>query len=170
MSKRLIIAGGSGFIGHALIEDFVAQGYEIVILTRSSTRAAKQAQHVVWDGKTLGEWVRQLDGAEAVINLAGKSVNCRYTPSNRQEIIGSRVDSVNVIGQAIVGCRKPPSVWVQASSLAIYGDTGERICNENASLGKGFPVVTCVLWERAFNSILLPNTRKILLRLWPKIT
>ena len=165
MNKRVILAGGSGFLGRALIEYLGARDYEVVVLSRSAGGAAGRAQFVAWDGKTLDDWVKWLDGAYAVINLAGKSVNCRYTPANRQEIISSRVDSVNAISQAILQCQNPPRRWVQASSLAIYGDTGERVCDETAPFGDGFPVETCLLWEQAFNSSQLPGIRKVLLRI-----
>jgi uncharacterized protein (TIGR01777 family) len=164
MNKRIILAGGSGFLGNALGEYFGTRDYEIIVLTRSQSKTTGQAQHITWDGQTLGEWASWFDEAEAVINLTGKSVNCRYTSSNRQEIIASRINSVNVITQAIQQCRTPPNVWVQAGSLAIYGDTGDRICDEAAPHGQGFPVETCELWEQAFNASELPNIRKVLLR------
>ncbi len=106
-----------------------------------------------------------LDGAEAVVNFTGKSVNCRYTTENRREIVRSRVDSVNVIGEAISKCRRPPRAWVQCASLAIYGDAGDRVCDETAPPGEGFSAETCLLWERAFNSAKTPDTRKVLLRI-----
>jgi uncharacterized protein len=106
-----------------------------------------------------------MDGAEAVVNLTGKSVNCRYTPDNRREIIASRVDSVRAIGQAIRACQRPPSAWVQAASLAIYGDPGPRVCDETAPAGEGFNAEVCMLWEQAFEAVPLPDTRKTVLRI-----
>ena len=163
--KRCVLAGGSGFLGTALAEELRRKGYESVVLTRAPKNVEEQVRQVKWDGKTLGEWVDLLDGAEAVVNLTGKSVNCRYTTENRREIVRSRVDSVNVIGEAISRCRRPPKAWVQCASLAIYGDAGERVCDETAPPGEGFSSETCLLWERAFNSAKTPDTRKVLLRI-----
>jgi len=101
MNTRIILAGGSGFLGGALAGELLARNYEVIILTRSARNNASQIKQVARDGKTLGAWADLVDGAEAVVNLTGKSVNCRYTPANRREIIDSRIDSVKVIGEAI---------------------------------------------------------------------
>jgi uncharacterized protein (TIGR01777 family) len=159
------LAGGSGFLGRALTHEFVDKGYEVVILTRSPAKDAEHVRYVAWNGRTLGDWATFLDGAQAVVNLTGKSVNCRYTPANRREIVDSRVDSVKVLGEAIVKCSRPPKVFVQAASLAIYGDAGQRICDENAPAGTGFSVETCLLWEKTVASLQLPSTRKVVLRI-----
>ncbi|HEU4324409.1 MAG TPA: TIGR01777 family oxidoreductase [Roseiflexaceae bacterium] len=161
---RIVLAGGSGFLGQALATHFATQGYEMVSLTRSPATQPGPARAVAWDGFSLGPWRRELDGAAALINLAGKSVNCRYTPANRREIVASRVNSVELLAQALRGCRTPPPIWVQAGSLAIYGDAGDRLCDENAPLGTGFSVETCLAWERAFDAAELPATRRVMLR------
>jgi uncharacterized protein (TIGR01777 family) len=113
----------------------------------------------------LGAWARELEGAAAVVNLTGRSVDCRHTPQHRREIVESRLDSVEVIGRAIAACEEPPKVLVQAASLAIYGDAGRRVCDEDAPAGRGFPVEVCLRWEQVFNSLELPATRKVLLRI-----
>lgn len=164
-SRRVVLAGGSGFLGQALADDLSKSGYEVVILTRSPRRIGGPGKEVGWDGKTAGEWTKHLEGAEAVVNLAGRSVNCRYTPENRREIIGSRVESVSAVNQAIARCGAPPRVLVQAASLAIYGDAGERLCDEGAPPGEGFSVEVCLLWEKAFDAHRTPNTRRVLLRI-----
>jgi uncharacterized protein (TIGR01777 family) len=164
-SKRVILAGGSGFLGQSLVGALATQGYEVVVLTRHLTRDPGPARQAHWDGKSLGEWASLVDGAAAVVNLTGKSVNCRYTPENRREIIESRIDSVNVVGRAIAQCTTPPNAWVQAGSLAIYGDAGDQLCDEATPPGTGFPVETCLLWEEAFNSVDTPRTRKVFLRI-----
>jgi uncharacterized protein len=150
-SQRVVLAGGSGFLGTRLAEALSARHYEVVILTRRPRPGAGAVRERQWDGETVTDWRTELDGAAAVVNLAGRSVNCRYTPQNRQEINESRVRSVGAIAQAIGQCVSPPPVWVQASSLAIYGDAGERWCDEAAPPGAGFPVETCLLWEKAFH-------------------
>ncbi len=162
----IVLGGGSGFLGRSLIPLLRKHGYRVVILTRnpSSSRDA-EVQEIAWDGKTLGGWCEALDGAAAVINLTGKSVNCRYTPKNRREIIDSRVDSVHAIAEALALCQRPPSVWVQASSLAIYGNTGEQWCSDDAPPGAGFPVEICLQWEQAFHAATAPQTRKAVLRI-----
>ena len=164
-SKRVVIPGGSGFLGQSLSDHLVGKGYQVVMLSRSPAANPGHAQEVAWDGKTAGAWTRLLDGADAVVNLTGKSVNCRYTPANRKEILASRVDSIRAIGEAISKCETPPGVWVQAGSVAIYGDRGDYICDESAHYGEGFSVETCVLWEQAFDDVQTPSTRKVSLRI-----
>ena len=163
--KRVILAGGSGFLGRALTPDLIRAGYEVIVLTRGPDRESGGVRYVHWDGKTLGPWATLLDGAAAVVNLTGRSVNCRYNAANRREIVESRVDSVRVIGRAIAECRTPPAVWVQCASAAIYGDAGEQPCDEQTPPGVGFSPDTCVTWERAFHETPSPRTRRVLLRI-----
>ena len=165
MKRHIVIAGGSGFLGNAMTQPLIERGYDVVVLSRSQNTVPPGATGVYWDGRTLDEWVHSLDGAHAVINLAGKNVNCRYSKDNLEEINSSRTDSVHVIGQAISNCTSPPTLWVQASTLAIYGDAGERICDENAPIGEGIPASTAVRWEEAFNATSTPNTRRVVLRI-----
>lgn len=162
---RVVLAGGSGFLGRALAEAFAHAGYEPVVLTRRVRKTRSRVRQVEWDGRTLDEWTRELEGATAVVNLAGRSVDCRHTPKHRREIVESRLDSVETVGRAIAACDEPPKVLVQAASLAIYGDAGRRVCVEDAPAGRGFPVDVCLRWEQVFNSLELPATRKVLLRI-----
>jgi uncharacterized protein len=156
--KRIILAGGSGFVGGALAPALRAKGYEPLVLGRSSADLA-------WDGKTLGDWANALEGAEAVINLTGKNINCRHTKENRREILRSRVDSVRVLGDAITKCAVPPKTFLQASGVGYYGDTGDRIADEDSPPGDDFPAEVCRQWEGAFSALELPTTRKMILRL-----
>ncbi|MGI8481086.1 MAG: TIGR01777 family oxidoreductase [Chthoniobacterales bacterium] len=165
MNGRVILAGGSGFLGQSLAEALSGKGYEVVVLGRGAPHRSKSARHVQWDGRTMGQWASFLDGAKAVVNLTGRSVNCRHTAENRREIIDSRVNSVRVLGEAIAQNGHPPAAVVQASSLAIYGDPGERWCDEDAAYGEGFSEDVCVRWERAFDAIETPGMRKVVLRI-----
>jgi uncharacterized protein (TIGR01777 family) len=163
MTGRVVLAGGSGFIGRSLADFLVGQGRDVVVLTRSPKPGP--VRETPWDGAALGDWVSELDGAEAVVNLAGRSVNCRYTEENKRKMIASRVDSVRAVGAAIRQCARPPRAWVQSGSLAIYGNPGDRVCDETSPPGEGFPVETCLRWEEAWNAADAPDTRKVLLRI-----
>jgi len=165
MGKRIILAGGSGFLGRALAEELIEKNYDVVILSRFFQKGQGKIKYQEWNGKTLGDWVNYLEGALAVVNLTGKSVNCRYTPKNRREIVESRTHSAQVIGKAILQCKNPPKVWVQTSSLAIYGDAGDKICDENTPLGEGFSPNVCIEWESMIKEIKILLTRKVILRI-----
>ncbi len=163
--NRIILAGGSGFIGTLLTRKLVEQGASVVILGRGKPCVAVGTTHVQWDGRTLGKWAELLNGAHAVVNLAGRNVNCRHTSEHVREIIESRVNAVDVLAQAVAGCVQPPRVFVQAAAQAIYGDFGRGCCDETCPPGEGFLVETCRLWEGAFDGALLPGVRRVLLRI-----
>src|SRR6266540_2534317 len=143
MKKRIILAGGAGFLGRSLSPLLLSKEYEVVVLTRDPSQEASGVRYAQWDGKKIDRWAKLLDGDKAVVNLTGKSVNCRYSPKNRHEIIGSRVNSVRVLHEAIGKCANPPEAFVQAGSLAIYGHAGDRWCDENALSGDGFGADVC---------------------------
>jgi uncharacterized protein len=164
MKQRVVIAGGSGFIGGHLSDRLISAGYDVVVLSRSA-KSAGTVRSVPWDGKTLGPWAAEIDGAAAVINLAGKSINCRHTNSNRREIVRSRVDSVVALGQAISRAQAPPPVLVQTSAVGIYGDAGSQICVESSPHGVDYVAQVCDQWEGAFESIDAAALRKVILRL-----
>ena len=163
--KRIILAGGSGFVGQALAPVLVAKGYDVVVLGRSAEHRKEGVDYLQWNGKTVGHWSSALEGAEAVVNLTGKNINCRHTAENRREIVRSRVDSVRVLGKAIANCATPPKVFAQASGVGYYGDTGEQVVDEAAPPGTDFPAEVCRQWEGAFDALYLPATRKVVLRL-----
>ncbi len=114
---RIVIPGGSGHVGQILAEHFRTQGDSVTVLAR---RQASIGRTVIWDGRTLGAWAGELEGADLVINLAGRSVNCRYTAANRREIMQSRTETTRLIGRAIAQCARPPAVWMNASTATIY--------------------------------------------------
>jgi uncharacterized protein (TIGR01777 family) len=160
-----VIAGGNGFLGRSLQRALLKRGYEVSVLVRKPTDFHSSVKVRLWDGKNLGDWTQELDGAVALVNLVGRSVNCRYNESNRREIIDSRIDSVGVLGDAVRQCRQPPMSWIQSGSLAIYGEPGERICDEASPEGTGFSVEVCRAWERSFDHQQLTDTRKVLFRI-----
>jgi uncharacterized protein (TIGR01777 family) len=165
MKPRIVLAGGSGFIGQSLSPPLVSKNYEIVVLTRGKSNHHGRIREAHWDGKKLGEWTQFVDGALGLVNLTGRSINTRHTPEHRREIIDSRVDSVRILGEAIGRCVQPPKVFVQLAGVGIYGDKGERICDETTAPGDDFVSEVCKKWEAAFDSVDSPNTRKVLLRL-----
>jgi uncharacterized protein (TIGR01777 family) len=164
-TERIILAGGSGFLGRALARELIACGREVIVLTRQPSSQKDRVRQVEWDGRTVGGWGELIEGARAVVNLTGRSVNCRHTPENRREILESRVNSTVAIGEAIRRCAKPLPVWVQASSLAIYGDPGERWCDESTPPGQDYLAQTCVEWEKALAGAPTPGTRKVAVRI-----
>ncbi len=165
MSRRIILAGGSGFLGTALASSFDARGDRVIVLTRSPKPRADHITEVAWDGKSLGEWAQCLDGADAVINLTGKNINCPLTPENRRLIIESRVASVRVLAAAVQRAARPPGVLIQASAIGFYGDTRAVPADETSPAGTGFLAEACRAWEAAQEAAALPATRCVTLRL-----
>ena len=171
---KIVIPGGSGQVGQLLARAFQEDGHDVVILARRRN-SQKTGRIVLWDARTLGDWCAECEGADVVINLAGKSVNCRYTAENRREIIRSRVDSTELVGQAIMQARRPPRLWLQAATATIYAHRYDAANDESSGvLARAdddvpdtwrFSLDVATKWERAFNqSGTLPHTRKVLLR------
>lgn len=160
---RIVIAGGSGFLGHALVKEFQSHAYEVVVLTRSRKQPGK-VQTVVWDGETVGEWAGFLNGAVAVINLAGEAITKRWNDENRKKILDSRIKSTEAIGKAIRACSAPPKVWVNVSGVGYYGDSGDAELDEGSSAGEGFMAEICLDSERTQVQAETPDTRKVQLR------
>jgi len=169
---KIVIPGGSGQVGTILARSFQQRGDSVVVLSRSPRTEPWRV--VPWDGATLGSWASEIDGADVVINLAGRSVNCRYTAKNRAEILRSRVDSTRAVATAIATSARPPRVWLQASTATIYshrydGANDERCGTiggqeSNAPDSWRFSVDVARAWEAAAQEADLPFTRKILLR------
>jgi uncharacterized protein (TIGR01777 family) len=142
---KVVVAGGTGFIGNPLVRALEARGDQPIVLTRT----VRAPNHRAWDGKTLGEWARDLNGANAVVNLAGSSINQRWDAEGRRSILESRVNSCRVLGEAVRAANDPPKVWVQGSAVGFYGDTGETLVDETSGPGTGFLAETCIAWEEA---------------------
>jgi uncharacterized protein (TIGR01777 family) len=178
-NKKIIIAGGTGFIGQELCNFFGAEN-EIVVLGRQLPRQLSNAfnenniekeladkiRFVKWDGINTGDWAKEIDGADIVINLAGKSVNCRYTKKNKQEIFNSRTNATKAIGLAIQQAVHPPSVWINAASATIYPHATTTPRDESfTDFHNDFSVQVCQLWENTFYEQRTPFTRKCALRM-----
>ena len=170
MSRRIILAGGSGFLGQLLAAHLQPRGWEPIVLARQPSPRAT-FQELAWDALSLGDWASSLDGAEAVINLAGRSVNCRYTAENRRLILASRVDSTRVIGEAIARCAQPPRVWLNASTATLYKHSLDRANDETSTDYRStteakddFSVSVGLAWEKAFYEASTPRTRRAALR------
>jgi uncharacterized protein len=162
--KTIVITAANGFIGSALTEYF-STNFKVVALVRKPRPDKKNVRYVRWDGRTQGEWSSELEGAEAVINLAGRSVNCRYNERNRQFIYSSRLESTAAIGEAVKSSNVKPKVWMNAASATIYAHS-EHVPNTEANgiIGSGFSVDVCLKWEAAFASFAQPGVRQITLR------
>jgi uncharacterized protein (TIGR01777 family) len=173
---KIVIAGGSGQVGTFLARHFHAAGHTVIVLSRGRQSAPWQTRQ--WDGCTLGsglgQWVADLEGSDVLINLAGRSVNCRYGKQNRQEILDSRVRSTLVLHQALAGLQKPPAVWLNASTATIYRHALDRAMDEaTGELGGdepgapdtwNFSIEVAKAWEQAFFSVDTPRTRQVALR------
>jgi uncharacterized protein (TIGR01777 family) len=169
---KIVIPGGSGQVGTILARHFHGAGHAVVVLSRSPGQAPWRV--VPWDAQTPGPWARELDGADVVINLAGRSVNCRYTPANRREIIDSRVRSTQMVGEAIASCARPPRVWLQASTATIYAHRYDAPNDEQTGTLGGtepnapdtwkFSIDVATSWEKALDATHTPRTRKVALR------
>jgi len=170
-TKRIIIAGGSGFLGQALATHLLNAQWDVVILTRSPGRTALAGRQVGWDARTLGDWVKEIEGSSAVVNLTGKSVNCRYNTRNMQEILDSRVDSTRILGDAIGRCAQPPQVWLNAATATVYrhtfgepwDETGETEATAEAK--DRFSVEVAWAWERTLNQASTLRTRRVAMRM-----
>lgn len=162
--KRIVIAGGSGFLGLSMAAYFSKAGGDVTILSRSRPKGNGLWSHVSWDGRTLGKWQESIDGADAVVNLAGRTVNCVKTPDHQDEILRSRVESTRLLGQAMRDISSPPSVWVQMSTAHIYGDPPSAVCTEESAEGIGLAPTVARAWEEAFTESKLPYQRGVIMR------
>jgi uncharacterized protein len=162
--RKYVVAGGSGFVGLSLAHHLAERGAAVVILSRSAPKAAGTWRHRIWDGRTLGNWRDELDGAAGLVNLAGRSVNCIKTPDHQDEILRSRVESTRVLGEALRSVAAPPAVWVQMSTAHIYGDPPEETCMEESAFGYGLAPFVARAWEETFRAGVLPSQRGVILR------
>ena len=170
MKDKIVLAGGTGFLGKALARFFAEKKYEVVVLGRSNELPADfpEARFVTWDARTIGSWMKELEGAKALVNLCGRSVDCRYNESNRRLILDSRVKATRVLGVAVSRSLSPPKVWLNAGTATIYEDRrGELAPHDEFSedLGHGFSVEVARAWEEAFFGTQVHNVRKVAMRI-----
>src|ERR1700722_18401495 len=170
---KIAIPGGTGQVGTLLARAFHEDGHEVVVFGRQSPKPASWRVEQ-WNPADASGWQDELDGADVVINLAGRSVNCRYTPQNRKEIIQSRVESVKAVGRALSSAKRPPRVWLQTSTATIYAHTYGRPNDEATGVIGGreadapdawrFSIEVAKAWENALDEVPTPGTRKVKLR------
>jgi len=165
MKKPIILAGGSGLIGRLLAQHFKAQGHPVVVLTRGRTKSASGVEYRTWDPETPGDMHLHLEGAHAVVGLAGATVDRRYNAKGKWEILHSRLSSTLAVGDAIARCIDPPELWLQLGTATIYRHAEDRPMDQySGELGTGFSVEVARTWEAVAQSIPLPKTRLAILR------
>ncbi len=164
VSGPVVIAGGSGFLGRNLARCLGQQGCQVILLSRHAPAEQGPWEHVAWDARSLGDWVRVLQEAAGLVNLVGRSVDCPKTPEHCDEILRSRVEATEVLGKAMRQIDNPPPVWVQMSTAHIYGDPPEVVCDEQSALGYGLAPTVGRAWEEAFHRGRLDSQRGVILR------
>jgi uncharacterized protein (TIGR01777 family) len=172
---KVVLPGGSGEIGTVLTRALAENGHEVVVLSRGQDgKRAAPARLAHWDGATVGPWAEELEGADAVVNLAGRSVNCRYNAANRREIMDSRIVSTRAVGRAIAACAEPPATWLQASTATIYAHRYDAANDEQTGILGGsepdvpetwrFSIDVAQSWEHELENADTPRTRKVAMR------
>lgn len=164
--NKIVLAGGNGYLGGVLAKHFSSIADEVIILSRKPKAIEGNIKTILWDGKTEGNWVNNLNGASLMVNLCGKNVNCRYNDKNRQEIINSRVLPTNLLNRVIEQLERPPLLWINITSATIYRHAEDQAQDEiTGEIGYGFSIDVCKIWEETFFQVTNPKTRKIALRL-----
>ncbi|TWR30287.1 TIGR01777 family protein [Mucilaginibacter pallidiroseus] len=164
--KKIILAGGNGYLGGVLANYYKDKAGQVIILSRKPKIAEGNISTIVWDGKTAGAWVDELEGADLLINLCGKNVNCRYTKANRGELFSSRLVPTRLLGNVVAGLRQPPALWINITSATIYRHAEDRPQDEDTGeIGYGMSIDICKQWEQTLFDTITPNTRKVALRM-----
>jgi len=163
--KKLVIAAGTGFLGNVLVNHFKSKFEEIIILTRGESKTIDTIKYINWNAKTLSGWEKELENTDILINLTGKSVDCRYTESNKNEILNSRIDSTKILNQAVLQCKNPPLHWLNSSTSTIYRHSIDKEMDEYfGEIGNDFSMNVAKSWEKTFFEIKTPKTLKTALR------
>ncbi len=163
-NAKVVIAGGTGLIGTYLARYLVECGYEVIVLSRGPAKRIETWRTEQWDASTSGTWTQELDGASALINLCGRTVDCIKTPKHCDEILRSRVESTRALGLAMKQIQSPPPVWVQMSTAHIHGDPQDTTCDEDTPTGQGLAPDVGRAWELTFNEGLTEQVRGVVLR------
>jgi uncharacterized protein (TIGR01777 family) len=164
--QKIILAGGNGYLGRILAEYFKGICAEVIILSRKAATTQGNIRTIFWDGKTEGVWTSHLAGADLLVNLCGKNVNCRYTEANKQEIFDSRLYPTALLNKVVVGIVNPPALFINITSATIYRHADDRPQDEaTGEIGNGFSVEVCKAWEQTFFETETPRTRKVALRM-----
>lgn len=178
--NKIFLAGGNGYLGQVLANYYWDKADEIVILARHPHVVESNIRTIVWDGVNTGAWTAELEGADLLINLCGKNVNCRYTAENREELLQSRIKPTRLLGEAIAGLTEPPKLWINLSSATMYRHAEDRPQDEDTGeIGYGMSIDICKQWEEVFFNADTPRTRKVALRMgivlgrkggaWPRL-
>jgi len=163
--KKVIIAGGTGFIGRYLSEYYLKKGFEVVILSRGKSKTEHNIRYISWDGKTLSDWQNELENSDLLINLSGKTVAVRHNPKNKKEILNSRIDSTKVLNEAVTLCENPPKYWMNSSGATIYKASFTQSRDENfQEIEPEFLTEVIRAWEEEFFKNTNPKTKKLALR------
>jgi uncharacterized protein (TIGR01777 family) len=164
--QKVVLAGGHGYLGKVMAAYYKNICQQVIILSRQPAKTVGNVSTILWDGKSEGSWERALDGADLLINLCGKNVNCRYTEENKKAIIQSRVVPTALLGRAISKLVHPPKLWINVTSATIYRHAEDRSQDElTGEIGDGFSVDVCKQWEQTFIEAQTPGTRKVALRM-----
>ncbi|MCK6606739.1 MAG: TIGR01777 family oxidoreductase [Flavobacterium sp.] len=165
MKNKLIVAAGTGFLGNVLIQHFKNKFEEIIVLTRGKSETKNRIKYINWDAKSFSGWEKELENADVVINLAGKSVDCRYTEKNKAEILDSRIDSTKILNEAILQYENPPKHFINSSTATIYRHSEDKEMDEySGEIGNDFSMNVAKSWEETFYEVETPKTLKTAIR------
>lgn len=164
--QKVVLAGGSGYLGQVLAKHYQPLATEVIILSRKKQAQSANIKYVCWDAKTTGEWTNALDSADLLVNLCGKNVNCRYSTKNKLEIIASRTVPTRLLNKVLAAMENPPKVWINITSATIYRHAEDYPQTESdGEIGYGFSIDVCKQWEESFFETKIQKTRKVALRM-----
>lgn len=162
---KIVIAGGTGFIGMNLARHLSSEGFEVVLVSRNPPKERGAWRHAAWDGRTVGDWAKELEDAAGLLNLAGRTVDCIKSPDHRDEILRSRVEATLALGAALREVKNRPAVWIQMATAHIYGDPPELVCDEDSPPGGcGLAPEVGKAWEQAYADSVPDNVRQVVFR------
>lgn len=163
--NKMLIAGANGFIARHLTDHFSKLGWEVAGLARRRDGLHENCRYIEWDGKNLGEWSAEVDNCDVLVNMVGRSINCRHNEENKKQILNSRVDSTKLLGQALAQSENPPQAWINGSASGIYQETFDQAHGEDGQHGEGFIADVVKAWEDTFFSAEIPKSvRRVALR------